>query len=226
MASPEPKLTEEEVLAELYLRDRREYPVMTIAEIAEVIENDDTLADVTRKTVERKVKSLVEKGAIQERKHGRLGIYWVEYEGEGACPSCSRPLVSRARVKNRLDEESAPTDPYRFICYACDTEFAATHHPTGADTQLGKLIGRGLAFMDWWRRLGGRTRKWFKKLTKIGFQVEYPDKEYPEESLTVAEGGFDTLTEEQLANAGEGVYADEEAEDTEEHPTPPINGSL
>lgn len=219
------KLTEEEVFAELYLRDRREYPVMTIAEIAEVIENDDTLADVTRKTVERKVKSLVENGAIQERKHGRLGVYWVEYEGEGTCPNCSRPLVSRARVKDRLDEEAGPTDPYRFTCYTCDTAFAATRQPSGADTQLGESIGRGLAFIDWWRRLGRRTRKWFKKLTKIRFQVEYPDKEYPEESLTAAEGGFETLTEEQLENPGEGVYPDEEPEDTEEYPPPPANGS-
>jgi|APHM01.1.fsa_nt_gi hypothetical protein len=135
------KLPEREVLEEVAHRDRREYPVMTITEIAE------RFPEVTRKTVQRKVKSLTEAGDLHERKHGAVGVYWVDHdESEGVCPDCGGVL-----------EKNGEYEP-GYWCRSCEAAFGQIRTGNGL-TAYGQAVMRGSRALAWWRSLPSRFQR-------------------------------------------------------------------
>ena len=134
MPSPNPKITKEEVLAELANRDRREHPALSISQLGERF-------DVSNKTVRRRIDELVQEGAVNEENHGRVSVYWVNHdESQGVCPECGGILEK--------DDEYEPG----YWCRMCGSAFAEVTR-RGEPTKYGRTVQRASRMMVWWASL-------------------------------------------------------------------------
>jgi Zn finger protein HypA/HybF involved in hydrogenase expression len=132
------KLQKSAVLDEIRTRDQREYPVVTVSEVAEWFD------DVTRRTVERRMTELAEDGKLESRQQAKIGIYWTP--GVIACPHCG------------ADTERDPTYENGIECVQCDAIFLeiATDKEV---TQAGSSFFKGCKFVVWWTSLPALARR-------------------------------------------------------------------
>lgn len=167
----EKKLTAEEVLHEIAHRDRREYPVMTITQVAERFD------DVTRKTVQRRVRELVEEGRLRERKLSVTGTYWIPHDDtQGVCPECGGVLA--------WDEEYEPG----LVCRSCQAIFGEMDDGEGI-TRFGESVNRGGKMVVWWSTLPSFVQSLIAGLaSRFLTDEEYPDEaaDYRPENVVLA----------------------------------------
>jgi|APHM01.1.fsa_nt_gi HTH domain. len=162
----ERELTNNEVLEYILDRDRREYPVMTVTEIAEPF-------DCSRQTVRRRVKELHEGGFLRKNSAGKGNYYWPHEDvGPGKCPECHGVLTR--------DEEYDPG----FTCQRCGTALAQLHDGEET-TKYGRTVARGIKMQAWWMELPERVRGFVVTVTTVFMDVDTPEGvDFRPENLT------------------------------------------
>jgi len=181
----ERSVTKREVLETVLDRDRREYPVMTVTEIAERF-------DYSRQTVRRRVKELHHDDLLRRNSAGKGNYYWPHEDIEtGLCPECHGVL-----------ERDPEYDP-GFNCQRCTARYGQMYDGE-SHTAFGASIGRGLKMVRWWSSLPEKVRGFVTTVTTVFMDVETPPNvDYRPENLTypgnpltngLASGGSDTDT--------------------------------
>jgi hypothetical protein len=203
--APPKKVTTDDVLEAVMFRDRREYPVLTVSQLADMERFDD----VTRRTIQRKVNTLVDEDRLRERQLGKVGIYWLpENKRGGECAACGGMIVPRTAYS----DTDTPTsyDAHTWNCTRCNAQYQSIRNPDGSLTSYGGVVTKAIARFSWWQRIGTRTQKAVEVVAKRLFNAVYSEEDYPEIDHQVATDGFANVDESDLQDPPDGVVPEKE----------------
>jgi len=155
-------LSKEEVFKAVVFRNKREYPVMTVTEIAEQFEH-------SRHTVWRRVEELAADGWLQEKTVGKGSYYWPHLEADsGSCPTCGGRL-------QRSHEQ-----PTEIGCKNCKSIYFQVAKEDSITTDAGRVMEQAMNLYEWWTGLSERTRGVIVSVAAWAFNRPRPELEYPD----------------------------------------------